>query len=150
TPHGWIGDSTVPIPWHNLDNMGPAGSINASAREMAEWLRLQLNDGVYQGRRLVSAAAMHEMHSPQTVIPIDRWYASGSPVNHQMVPGTHFFMYGMGWFLQDYRGRFIVQHGGSIDGMRALVAMVPEDKVGIVILTNQNPSNVDEAIMFRF
>jgi CubicO group peptidase (beta-lactamase class C family) len=150
TPHGWIRDSVVPIPWHNLDNMGPAGSINASAREMAEWLRLQLGDGLYQGRRLVSAAAMHEMHAPQTVIPVDRWYASMSPVNHQMVPGTHFFMYGMGWFLQDYRGRFIVHHGGSIDGMRALVAMVPEDHIGIVILTNQNPSNVDEAIMFRF
>ncbi len=150
TPHGWIRDSTIPIPWHNLDNMGPAGSINASAREMAEWLRLQLGNGVYNGRRLISETAIKEMHSPQTVIPIDRWYSSMSPVNHQMVPGTHFFMYGMGWFLQDYKGRYIVHHGGSIDGMRALVALVPEDKVGIVILTNQNPSNVDEAIMFKF
>ena len=48
---------------------------------------------------------MKEMHSPQTVIPIEPWFSSLSPVNHQMVPGTHFFLYGLGWFLQDYRGR---------------------------------------------
>lgn len=150
TPHGWLGDSVIPIPWHNIDNIAPAGSINSSAREMAEWLRLQLNAGVYRGTRMISASAMHEMHSPQTVIPLERWYQSLSPVNHQMVPGTHFFMYGMGWFLQDYKGHYLVQHGGSIDGMRALVAMAPEDSIGIVVLTNQNPSNVDEAIAFRF
>ena len=150
TPHTWLGDSVIAIPWHNIDNIAPAGSINSSAREMAEWLRLQLGDGMYQGRRLVSEAAMRAMHSPQTVIPLERWYASLSPVNHQMVPGTHFFMYGMGWFLQDYKGHYLVHHGGSIDGMRALVAMAPDDQIGIVILTNQNPSNVDEAIAFKF
>lgn len=149
TPHGWLGDSVVPIPWHNLDNMAPAGSINSSVRDMAEWVRLQLGDGVYRGRRLVSAAAMKAMHSPQMVVPIERWYASMSPVNHQMVPGTHVFLYGLGWFLQDYKGRYIIQHGGSIDGMRALVMLVPDEKLGLVALTNQNPSNVDEAIMFR-
>jgi CubicO group peptidase (beta-lactamase class C family) len=150
TPHGWKGDSVVPIPWKDIDNIGPAGSINASAREMGEWLRLQLGGGVHAGRRLLSEAAVKEMHSPQTVIPIERWYASLSPVNHQMVPGTRFFMYGLGWFLQDYRGRYLVHHGGAIDGMRALVAMAPEERLGIVILTNQNPSNVGEAVMFRF
>ncbi len=149
-PHIWIGDSMVAVPWHNIDNIGPAGSINASAREMGEWLRLQLGNGMYRGRRLVSEAAMREMHAPQTVIPLERWYASLSPVNHQMVPGTHFFMYGMGWFLQDYKGRYLVHHGGSIDGMRALVAVAPDQQIGIVILTNQNPSNVDEAIAFKF
>ena len=66
-----------------------------------------------------------------------------------MVPGTHFFLYGLGWFLQDYRGRKVVQHGGSIDGMRALVGMLPEERLGVVVLTNLNPSSVDEGIMFR-
>jgi CubicO group peptidase (beta-lactamase class C family) len=150
TPHNWIGDAIVPVSWHNIDNIGPAGSINASAKEMAEWLRLQLGKGSFRGRRLISEAGIKEMHSPQTVIPIERWYSSLSPVNHQMVPGTHFFMYGLGWFIQDYRGRYLVHHGGSIDGMRALVAMAPEEQIGVVVLTNQNPSNVDEAIMFKF
>jgi CubicO group peptidase (beta-lactamase class C family) len=150
TPHAWGRDSVIPIPWHNIDNIAPAGSINASARDMAEWLRLQLGKGSYRGRRLISEAGIKEMHSPQTVIPVERWFASLSPVNHQMVPGTHFFMYGLGWFLQDYKGRYLVHHGGSIDGMRCLVAMAPEENIGVVVLTNLNPSSIDEAIMFKF
>jgi len=149
TPHARVGDTAVAIPWHNIDNIAPAGSINSSAREMAEWVRFQLANGKWRGQQLVSERNMTEMHSPQTVIPIDPWFSSLSPVNHQMVPGTHFFLYGLGWFLQDYRGRKVVQHGGSIDGMRALVGMLPEEGLGLVVLTNLNPSSVDEGIMFR-
>lgn len=149
TPHARVGDTAVVIPWHNIDNIGPAGSINSSAREMAEWVRFQLGDGKWRGQQLISAANMDEMHAPQTVIPLEPWFSSLSPVNHQMVPGTHFFLYGLGWFLQDYKGRKVVQHGGSIDGMRALVGLLPEEKLGLVVVTNLNPSSVDEALMFR-
>jgi len=149
TPHARIGDTAVVIPWHNIDNVGPAGSINSSAREMAEWVRFQLANGKWRGQQLVSERSMDEMHAPQTVIPLEPWFSTLSPVNHQMVPGTHFFLYGLGWFLQDYRGRKVVQHGGSIDGMRALVGMLPEERLGLVVLTNLNPSSVDEGIMFR-
>ena len=149
TPHARVGDTAVVIPWHNIDNVAPAGSINSSAQEMAQWVRFQLANGKWQGRQLVSEQNMREMHSPQTVIPIDPWFSSLSPVNHQMVPGTNFFLYGLGWFLQDYRGHKVVQHGGSIDGMRALVGMMPDQRLGLVVLTNLNPSSVDEGIMFR-
>jgi CubicO group peptidase (beta-lactamase class C family) len=149
TPHARVGDTAVAIPWHNIDNVAPAGSINSSAREMARWVRFQLANGKWQGRQLVSEESMQEMHSPQTVIPIEPWFSSLSPVNHQMVPGTNFFVYGLGWFLQDYRGHKVVQHGGSIDGMRALVGMIPDQRLGVVVLTNLNPSSVDEGIMFR-
>jgi CubicO group peptidase (beta-lactamase class C family) len=116
---------------------------------MAEWVRLQLGNGTWRGRQLISAKNMNEMHSPQTVIPLEEWFATLSPVNHQMVPGTHFFLYGLGWFMQNYKGRKAVHHGGSIDGMRALVGMLPEERLGVVVLTNLNPSSVDEGIMFR-
>lgn len=149
TPHARVGDSAVKIPWHNIDNVAPAGSINSSAREMAAWVRFQLANGKWRGQQLVSERNMREMHAPQTVIPIDPWFSSLSPVNHQMVPGTNFFLYGLGWFLQDYRGRKVVQHGGSIDGMRALVGLIPDERLGLVVLTNLGPSSVDEAIMFR-
>ncbi|MGE0555973.1 MAG: serine hydrolase [Gemmatimonadales bacterium] len=149
TPHTTVDGKVVQIPWHNIDNIGPAGSINSSVREMAEWVKLHLANGVYRGNRLVSEAAMRELHSPQTVIPLEPWLSTASPVNHQMVPGTNFFLYGLGWFLQDYKGRKIVQHGGSIDGMRALVGMVPDEGLGFVMLTNLNPSSIDEAVMFK-
>jgi CubicO group peptidase (beta-lactamase class C family) len=148
-PHARVGDSAVTIPWHNIDNVAPAGSINSSAREMAAWVRFQLANGKWRGQQLVSERNMREMHAPQTVIPIEPWFSSLSPVNHQMVPGTNFFLYGLGWFLQDYRGHKVVQHGGSIDGMRTLVGLLPEERLGLVVLTNLGPSSVDEAIMFR-
>ncbi|HKP28575.1 MAG TPA: serine hydrolase [Gemmatimonadales bacterium] len=149
TPHQRDGDTAVVIQWKSLDNVAPAGAINSSVGEMAEWVRFQLASGKWQGKQLVSERNMREMHSPQTVIPIGPWFSSLSPVNHQMVPGTNFFMYGLGWFLQDYRGKKVVQHGGSIDGMRALVGMMPDEKLGFVVLTNLNPSSIDEALMFR-
>ena len=61
-----------PIPWWNADNVGPAGSVNSNAVDMARWVALQLNDGVYHGHRLFSAAVAREMHTPQMLI------ASGS------------------------------------------------------------------------
>jgi CubicO group peptidase (beta-lactamase class C family) len=149
TPHAAVGDSVVVIPWLNIDNIGPAGSINSSVREMAEWVRFHLAGGVREGRRLVSEANMAEMHAPQTVIPLEPWLSSASPVNHQMVPGTNFFLYGFGWFLQDYKGRKVVHHGGSIAGMRGLVGMIPSERLGLVVLTNLNPSSIDEAVMFK-
>jgi CubicO group peptidase (beta-lactamase class C family) len=149
TPHTQDGDAIVAIPWHDIDNIGPAGSVNSSVREMAEWVRLHLGLGEYRGRRLISEAQVQGMHAPETVIPLEPWLSSSSPVNHQMVPGTNFFLYGRGWFLQDYRGRKVVHHGGAIDGMRALVGMMPSEDLGVVILTNLNPSSLDEGIMFR-
>ena len=84
---------------------------------------------------MIGDAALREMHLPQTVVPVERWYANLGPVNHQMVPGTHFFTYGMGWFLQNYRGQYVVQHGGQAGGMRALVAMIPELNLGVCLDT---------------
>jgi CubicO group peptidase (beta-lactamase class C family) len=149
TPHADLGGTIQAIPRKNLDNIGPAGSINSNVMEMAQWVRLQLGEGTYRGTQLLRAASVQEMHSPQTVVPLRKWLSTTGAINHAMVPETHFFLYGLGWFLQDYRGRKIVHHGGVIDGMRALVGMVPEERLGVVILANLNPSSIDEAIMFR-
>jgi uncharacterized protein DUF3471/beta-lactamase family protein len=66
-----------------------------------------------------------------------------------LYPEAHFLNYGLGWFLSDYRGRKLVEHGGAIDGMRAQVAMIPEEKLGLVILTNRNGTILPMALMFR-
>ena len=71
------------------------------------------------------------MHTPQTIIRTEG-------VWEKLFPEAHFLTYGLGWFLQDYHGRKVVQHGGNIDGMSALVALMPEEKLGIAVLTNLN------------
>ena len=142
TPHTMLDDKVEPVPWRNIDNIGPAGSINSSVVDMAEWLRLQLGGGLYQGKRLLSSAVVKEMHTPQTIIPLEG-------AIEKLYPEAHFLTYGLGWFLSDYRGRKVVEHGGAIDGMRAEVAMLPEEKLGLVILTNRHTSVIGQALMYR-
>ena len=142
TPHSRIEDKVQAIPWRNIDNIAPAGSINSNVQDMAQWVRLQLGEGVYDGKRVLSAAAIKEMQTPQTVIRLD------GP-RGRLYPEAHFLNYGLGWFLSDYRGRKLVEHGGAIDGMRAEVALMPEEKVGLVVLTNLHGTILPHALMFK-
>ncbi len=105
-------------------------------------MRLQFGDGVYQKQRLLSPASIKEMQTPQTIIRLEGPRA-------RLYPEAHFLNYGLGWFLSDYRGRKLVEHGGAIDGMRAEVAMIPEEKLGLVILTNLNGTTLPQALMYR-
>jgi len=118
TPHAKIDGKVEIIPWRNIDNIAPAGSINSNMVDMAQWVRLQLGEGVYKGQRLISSGGAKEMHTAQTVIRMD-------PPWTLFYSDAHFLNYGLGWFLHDHRGRKVVEHGGNIDGMSALVAMIP-------------------------
>src|SRR5262245_41637223 len=142
SPHAKLEDKVQVVSWRNIDNIAPAGSINSNVTDMAQWLRLQLGGGTYENKRLLSSGAMKEMHTPQTIIRIEG-------VNAMLYPDAHFLSYGMGWFLSDYRGRKMVEHGGAIDGMRAEVAMVPEEKLGVVVLTNLSGTILPHALMYK-
>jgi len=142
TPHEKSEDKVKVIPWRNIDNIGPAGSINSNVVDMAQWLRLQLGEGTYNKHRLLSSGAIKEMRMPQTVMRNEGTMA-------KLFPDTHFMAYGLGWMLQDYRGQKVVQHGGGIDGMISLVAMIPEKKLGVVLLTNMEGQQLTTALAFR-
>ncbi len=142
SPHAKLVDKVEVIPWRNIDNIAPAGSINSNVIEMAQWVRMQLGQGEYQKQRLLSSGAAKEMQTSQTVIRAE-------PPFSLFYPEAHFLNYGLGWFLHDYKGRKVVEHGGAIDGMRAQVAMVPEEKLGLVILTNMGGTTLPVPLMFR-
>ena len=139
TPHAEVDGVARPIPWRHIDNAGPAGSINSSATDMAQWVRLQLGQGTVGGRMLYSRRMAEEMHTPNTVIRID---SAARAFN----PNTHYSAYGLGWFLEDYRGRAVVQHSGSTDGFSAYVAMLPEERFGVVLLTNMSGTGLPAAL----
>ena len=82
------------------------------------------------------------MQTPQTVMRLDPPYTI-------LYPEAHLLNYGLGWFISDYRGRKLVEHGGAIDGMRAQVAFVPEEKLGVVMLTNLNGTVFPVALTYR-
>jgi CubicO group peptidase (beta-lactamase class C family) len=141
TPHSEVNDTVRAIPYRNIDNIAPAGSINSNAVDMAQWVRLHLGDGKYAGKQLISKRLVDEMRTAQMSIP------RGGMGNQN--PSAHLTAYGLGWFLSDYEGKYMVQHGGNIDGMTALVAMLPEEKFGVVILSNMNGSTLPTALMLR-
>jgi CubicO group peptidase (beta-lactamase class C family) len=140
TPHSMEAAGATPIPWRKLDNMAPAGSINSSVSDMTHWIRMQLDTGTYGGKPVISAKSLNETHSPQTII--------ASP-HDSLFPSQHFSSYGMGWVLQDYLGRELVWHNGGIDGMLSEVRLVPEAKLGFVILSNADGHNMNPAIAYR-
>ncbi|HEX7334534.1 MAG TPA: serine hydrolase [Pyrinomonadaceae bacterium] len=142
SPHSKINDKIQAVSWRNIDNIAPAGSINSNVTDMAQWVRLQLGGGVYQNQRLLSAASIKEMQTPQTIIRLEGMQGS-------LYPEAHFLTYGLGWFVSDYRGKKVVEHGGAIDGMRAQVAMLPEEKLGLVVLTNLHGNVLPVALMYK-
>jgi len=142
TPHEMIEDKMQPVVWPNFDNVGSAGAVNSCVQDMAQWVRLNLNGGVFNGKRLVSSDVMKEMQTPQTIIRLDS-------LDQALRPSNHFAAYGFGWSLRDYLGRKLVQHDGALDGMRARVVFVPEEKLGFVILMNSQNTNLHSSIAYR-
>jgi len=110
-------------PMRNVDNIGPAGSINSNVLDMAQWLRLQLNRGEYKGGRLISEENLNETWTTKIGI-------------------TESVGYGLGWMIHEWQGQPVVEHGGNIDGFSAQVAMLPESDLGFVLLTNASASTL--------
>jgi CubicO group peptidase (beta-lactamase class C family) len=106
--------------------------VISNVSEMAQWLRLLLNEGRFDGRELIKPATFREMHRPQAVLRPTGWIAMVDSLS----PSTHFWSYGLGWRMNDYRGKKVVWHTGGIVGFLAYVGLVPEEKLGIVVLSN--------------
>jgi CubicO group peptidase (beta-lactamase class C family) len=126
------------IPYRNIDHMGPAGSINSSAEEMVAWLRVQLSGGRLGEQPIISGGTLSQMHTPQMVI-------HEPSLGPEMLPAS----YGLGWFIVPYRGHQMIYHPGGIDGFTALVALLPDEKTGVVVLSNLGGSWLPGIIAFR-
>lgn len=128
TPYELEKKAPLEIPFRDITTVGPAGSINSSARDMSKWLLLQLG-GRINGKQVVAARQLEEMHRPQMVI---QSFGGGLFDDKEVQQLT----YGLGWFVESYRGHKHVHHGGAIDGFMGLVSFLPDDGIGVVVLTN--------------
>lgn len=111
------------LPQREILAAAPAGAINSNARDMGQWLRFMLSGGVLNGKRLVSENSFNQLVTKQI-----------------KVAGT--IDYGLGWFLRQWNGHKVVEHGGNIDGFNSEVAMMPDQKLGFVLLTNVTASSL--------
>lgn len=117
-----------------MDTPEPAGSIQSNAHDLAKWLLFQLD-----GKSLISAHNLTEMHTPQIVIPLDA-------VDRIQFPETNQMSYGLGWVIQDHLGHRLLQHGGAIDGFRCHFTLVPKSRLGIVLLCNLHQTRMNIAL----
>ncbi|MBU2930265.1 serine hydrolase [Winogradskyella psychrotolerans] len=124
--------------YYDIAGMSPAGSINSSVNDMSKWLITWINDGKYKDEQIIPENYIKEAMSSQMVV------AAGFPSKE--LPKAQFANYGYGWFLHSYKGHYMVEHGGNIDGFSASVALYPSDSLGIVVLANQNGSQVPRLI----
>lgn len=127
------------IPFDNLDNLGPASSMVSSASDMAKWLMMQLDSGRLEGKRVMPWSVLDKTRTANTIVSSNRMTAF--PV------GFQFYCLGMG--LLDYAGYSVYAHAGACSGFKSNTTLVPEENLGIVILTNQDNNLFHEALRFQ-
>lgn len=135
-PYAYRNKNLEKIPFRIISNMGPAGSINSSVREMSHWVMVHLNDGKFGETQLLGRATMEDLHLPYTPI-------AQTPTTTHLSSAS----YALGWFVDHYRGHQRVYHGGNIDGFSALVSMLPKEGFGFVVLTNRNATGLPELLV---
>lgn len=142
-PYAEKEEKVVEIPFRDISGAAPAGSINSSVAEMANWIMLNMNKGKFGDKQIISEANIGQLHTPQMAM------------QGGILPGLEKFnelfyeSYGMGWFIDAYKGRLLIQHAGGIDGFTAMVSFMPKDGLGAVILSNLNGNATPYLIMFN-
>ncbi|MEW6989660.1 serine hydrolase [Colwelliaceae bacterium 6441] len=125
-----------------IEKFAAAASVASSVNDMSLWLKAQLNQGAYQQegqeKELFSKKQSHKMWQAQTILPVSD--------HATKTDKTHFSAYGLGWFMKDYHGVKLIHHTGGILGMLSKVVLIPEENLGVVILTNQQSGYAFNAI----
>ncbi|MBK6469609.1 MAG: serine hydrolase [Betaproteobacteria bacterium] len=125
----------VSVPLRHDPLLGPAGAVNASIGELAKWVQLQLGRGQFDGRRLISTAAMAAMWEPLV--------ATGPAPTQADAPRSHV---GLGWRIDRYRDTLRVAHGGDLNGFTSRVVLLPEKNAGLAVLVNHGSHPLPNAV----
>ena len=142
-PHMRLDDTIRIVANRSVDPVAPAGAVWSSVSDMTRWMRFVLDSGRTGRTRLLSAATFAELLTPQVVVPPEEFYPTAR-LTH-----PHFTLYGLGWFLEDYRGRAVAMHTGSIDGMSAIIGLIPDQRLGVYVLANLDHAELRHALMYK-
>jgi CubicO group peptidase (beta-lactamase class C family) len=142
TPHAAVGDSSRPIRIRTTDPVASAGSVYSSVADMSKWMRFILDSGRVGSQRLIKPGTFTELVTPQIRAPMELYPAL-------QLSKPHGFSYGLGWFVQDYHGATVWMHTGSIDGMSAIIGLLPDSRMGVYILANTDHAELRHALMYR-
>jgi CubicO group peptidase (beta-lactamase class C family) len=143
TPHAAIDGNVRPIQPFDSDNTNPAGGINASAADMAKWMNVLLAEGqLPDGSRLFSAATWRQISTPVTPEP------NAPPPPELPALRSNFRAYALGLEARDFMGHLVLTHTGGLPGYVSRVLLVPDLKLGVTVLTNQESGEAFNAIAY--
>lgn len=142
TPHGDVRDTVRVVPIRTTDPVASAGSVWSSVSDMAKWMRFVLDSGRVAGKRLLAAGTFTEWITPQIRAPLGTYPAL-------TLARPHIFSYALGWFVQDYHGETVWMHTGSINGMSAIIGLLPDRRVGVYVLANLDHAELRHALMYK-
>jgi CubicO group peptidase (beta-lactamase class C family) len=138
-PYVRVKDDIKQVPFRNIDEIGPAGSINSSVEDMIRYVQFHMNKGKHGDKQLLSENNAEQMQTPQMVIP-------PGPTQYEELGHV---AYGLAFVVNTYRGHKYVEHDGGIDGFISRMSFMPRKKIGMVILTNQSGNNPTAGIVAR-
>jgi CubicO group peptidase (beta-lactamase class C family) len=143
--HAAVNDTVQPVAPFISDNANPAAGIMSSAEDMARWMMVQLDSGrVADGSRLFSPAVPRQLWREVTPIPI-----TDPPLPGLMHLRPRMAGYALGLWARDYQGKFLLYHTGGLPGYLSKVAMMPDLRLGVAVLTNQESGAAFESIVYR-
>ncbi len=144
-PYFMVDNKVTKTAWNfDDDEANAAGSAWSSVHDMSLWAQFLLNDGkTSNGTQLISAASMLEMFSPQMLVARDDFY----PTTKLTKP--NWTSYGLGWFQQDFQGRKIDYHTGSLSGLIAIIGLDRKNNKAMVALGNLDHAEVRHALLWH-
>jgi CubicO group peptidase (beta-lactamase class C family) len=141
-PHDRVDGEIRVIRNASVDPVAPAGSIWSSVADMSKWMQFMLDSGRADGRRLLQPATWGELLKPQTIVTPQGFYPTAR------LTRPHWTTYALGWFQHDYHGRAVSFHTGSIDGMVAIIGLIPDERLGVYVLANVDHAEARHALMY--
>ena len=138
-PHNNLYSPLTKIPFDNVDNLGPATSMVSNVKDLSKWIMMQLDSGKFNGKRILPWEVLRNTRDANIL--------TGS--RKSTVYPTHFRAYGLGVYTTDYAGKQVYWHTGGAFGMVTNVCFVPEENLGITILTNNDNQSFFEALRYQ-
>ena len=140
-PHTYVDGEVRSMPYADISGVGCAGCVSSTVHDLAIWARLQAGEGELDGIRYFSKERAQDLHTPQMII-------KPGEMSDMAFPEVTHTAYGLGWFIESYRGHTVVHHGGTIDGYKSIVGYLPGEDVSFAVLTNRERNQSPMALAY--
>ena len=139
SPHNNAFSNLTVIPFDQVDNLGPATSMVSNVKDITKWLMMQLDSGQFDGKQILPWSVLQKTRDANITI---------SNRKNLYYP-SHYRTYGLGVYSTDYNGKQVFWHTGGAFGFVTNVCFVPEEKLGITIMTNNDNQSFFEALRYQ-